>query len=133
MKDYAALQLAIDDQLDGLDSDGKALDEALDLLVDAEDMWEEQYDDFLDRLTNEYANSSKRLPGEDVRMSMCRQENRETWQTFKRAERAKEKLEKRLTRRRAALSALQSQLSAAKEEAKGSHSGAQPQWTGSAA
>lgn len=115
--------------LEELDKAGKGLDEALELLVEAEDQWETAYDIFVTDLVDEYARSNKRLPGEDVRIATCRQQHREAWQTFRRAERAVQKYEKRISRLKAQVSGLQSELSALKAESFAPDHSQQPQWT----
>lgn len=128
MKDYAELRGEMEAEREAIANDANSLEEAIDALSTAEELWEEHYDDFIERLTNEYANKTGRLPGEDARLAMARQENRDTWNTLKRAERAVTKLESRLRGRYRTLEALRSELSAEKEQAK--TEGFTPQWSG---
>lgn len=133
MKDYFALRGEMESEREGIATDGNLLDNANDALGLAQGLWEEHYDDFLDRLTNEYASKTGRMPGEDVRLSMARQENRDLWNEYQRAERVVKKIERRLRGRYAALEALRSELSAEKEQAKGegfTPPGKQPDWSG---
>lgn len=115
-----------------LDSLGKHLHEGVTKLVETEDKWEQKYDQFIEDLRDEYANSTSRLPGEDVRLSLARQAHRAEWQAYRTAKRNVEQLERRLSAKKAALSGRQSELSALRDEARAADL-PQPQWTRSAA
>ena len=133
MKDYFELRQEMEDEKKKSAEDTNLLESAIDALGMAEGLWEEHYDEFCERLTKEYANKTGRLPGEDVRLGMARQENRELWNEWKRAERLVKKIEGRLRRSYKAQENLRTEISGEKEQAKGESftpSGKQPQWSG---
>lgn len=136
MTDPATVMDAIGQDAADLDSYGKQLDNAVTQLNLAEAAWELIYDQFIEELTEDTA--KKRLPGEDVRVALCRRRddtNRQAWNNLRNAKRAVEKLEKQISAKRAALSGRQSELGALRDEAKASgfqppqRPQAQPQWT----
>lgn len=83
-----------------------SLQEAHELLEDAELAWEEHYDEVLEILEDEM----DKLPGEDLRISIARRRDGwEKWMTYRRAERTVKKLEKRATIAANVISACQSE------------------------
>jgi hypothetical protein len=95
---------------------GDLHEESCDALIEAQELWEDTYDAFVEDLLS---NETKRFPGEDVRLALCRrstQEARDRWQLYRRAERSVKKCEVQMSRIGKQLSALQSDLKAATVE-----------------
>lgn len=98
---------------------GTLHEKSSDLAIDAQDAWEILYDDFMEGLVEEYEEKNRALPGEDVRLSLCRKsssEAREAWRTLKRVERHVKKSETQLVRIGKQLYALQADLKTATTE-----------------
>lgn len=139
MSDPATVMNAIGNDANSLDQYGRDLDQAIENLNNAEKAWELIYDQFIEELVEDTA--KKRLPGEDVRVALCRRQdgtNRQAWNNLRAAKRKVEKLEKQITATRAALSGRQSELGALRDEQKASNYAGpqpqpQPQWSKSAA
>lgn len=121
MSDPVTVMDALGEGAGELDRLSKDMDSAVDKLNQAEMVWDNAYDEFIEELVEDTA--KKRLPGEDVRVSLCRRarpENRLAWKSLREARRNVEKLEKQITAKRAVLSARQSELGALRDEARGS-------------
>lgn len=106
------LQFFLQEKRTELQSLGADIETAHDTLENAEIRWIEVYDETVEQLEEDVtAGRLSKLPGEDLRLSEARRNNRDAWNTYRRAERVVKKLEKRAT-------LIANQISAAQSEAK---------------
>lgn len=107
----------LDRYVRGLDTAGQELENALELLDQAEAAWEDVFDSF----SEEIAEGGERMPGQERLVSMARAQSpqaRDAWRTLRHAERVVKKLQGRQSRLKDQISGVQSQLSALKAEAR---------------
>lgn len=99
-----------------LDTLGKELETAHIDLGDAETLYEEQLDEALLAIVEEYQDLGKRLPGEDVRLALARKRiDFSIYSTFRKAKRRVEGLNLHSRKLETAISARQSTLKGLRE------------------
>lgn len=117
----------LQDHLDGLvvelDSISSEQDGALQDIDSKREEWEEVFDDFCDRLQNEYDAGDLKgtFPGKDRLESMARREThaaRDAWRALRRAESRVERANRRASNVREQISGLQSELRTVEAEAR---------------
>lgn len=106
----AELQHYLDVKAQELDQLSKSLQAAHNDLEEAEEAWDQHYDDVLATI-EEDTEPGKQLPGEDIRISRARREGngRDLWHAYRRADRKVKRLEKEGTQAGTVISACQSE------------------------
>lgn len=114
----SAVMAFLDQAAGALDALGKELEAAHIDLGDAETVYEEQLDEALLALVDEYNDLGKRLPGEDVRLALARKRiDFALYSTYRKAKRRVEGLNLHSRKLETAISARQSTLKGMREEA----------------
>lgn len=111
--------LAIDASSSELDRLSKLLDSAIDALSQAEENWDELFDKVADDLKDQMAETGRKGdPAEHWIVTTTRKQHRAEYQTWRRAKKLVDKIEKQINATKGALSGRQSELSALRDEAK---------------
>lgn len=122
---------ALQNDLEKLDNLAKAIYRATDELTEAEEAWDELYDQVAEDLKEEAAGEGrKRDPAEHYITSVCRRQHRAAYQRKQKAKRELERLQHLSQIRRQVASGRQSELSALRDEVGASRHVQQPAWTG---
>lgn len=119
MSNPVTVMQAIDAGSAELDRLSKALDQATDLLSEAEEAWDELYDAVAETLKEEMDEAQRKGdPAEHWITATTRKQHRAEYQTWRRAKKLVDKLEKQVKATTAALSGRQSELGALRDELK---------------
>jgi hypothetical protein len=117
--DPIAVMLAIDADAARLDQLEKLLGDASDALDQAEENWDEVYDQIARELKDQMdTDGRKGDPAEHWITATARQRNRDVYKTWRRARRALDRIEKQVKAKTAAMSGRQSELGALRDEAR---------------
>jgi chromosome segregation ATPase len=115
--DPATVDADLDTRLGDLDENIKALDEASEELLAAEEAWDKLYDEVEEALKDEYIDlGRKSAPSEKAIESATRKQHRAAYTRYRRAKRELDRLEKKAQSIRAILGGRQTQAAGLREE-----------------
>jgi hypothetical protein len=131
VSDPIALIEALDLDAQRLDQLEKLIENATDALDEAEARWDEEYDKVAESLKDDMAREGRKGdPAEHWITATTRREHRTVYETWRRARRAVERIEKQIKAKQAAQSGRQSALAALRDEARSAQAHAPGQGRG---